>query len=662
MDALRKAEEAKRLQNEAGLPAVLGTDTHDSGVIDAFAEAQPAASPAAQAQSDATASESAFQHVAEPIGAATNGNDNGVAQIDSEHPKTIPSVSSTPPHPSLSSFLLALEPLAVAPHDAQSAAHVPKNTATADAYSNDEEVTQSIVEQSIVASEIDSRVAAAPHELTTPNAETSIPVHESKDISAANLLAEFDVEFGRNSIATPVQDPLAQLETFSPTKNSTAHSAPQVVALAAVAKPNKAVESAHPSRSGKTEASAASLRSGKADTKTETSGKSANPAAAAERTVTATTEKPSASPVSAAKVLTAGTRPKNNRKLLAASVATVLLMFGAGGFYVYQEQQRLATPMLAANFPPASIADGENESNTLVSAPPIAATVTPGTQPGASSTEKTTQSTKQATAPSVSAAKSMTPERAHSKHNEVVRAVAVGVSEQPVDPDTTSGPATPKASAKSAKKADRDVPQPSVVTTVQQANPVVAAYAAFQKGDMALAHDLYQSALNQDGNNRDALLGAAAIALRTGDNQYAKSLYERVLRQWASDQVAAAGLLNVLGESEPLRAESELKYLLSDQSDSAALHFVLGNVYIRQERWSDAEAEFFSAYRLDRNNADFAYNLAVCLDHLGQRGAALEHYRTAHSLAKNSNGNFDRAAVERRIALLGDAQKIGTTP
>ncbi len=51
---------------------------------------------------------------------------------------------------------------------------------------------------------------------------------------------------------------------------------------------------------------------------------------------------------------------------------------------------------------------------------------------------------------------------------------------------------------------------------------------------------------------------------------------------------------------------------------SAALHFTLGNLYASQSRWGEAQAEYFECYRLDPSSADFAYNLAVSLDHLGQ--------------------------------------------
>ena len=55
----------------------------------------------------------------------------------------------------------------------------------------------------------------------------------------------------------------------------------------------------------------------------------------------------------------------------------------------------------------------------------------------------------------------------------------------------------------------------------------------------------------------------------------------------------------------------------------------------------------------DPKNPDFAYNLAVSLDHLRQVKPALQHYRLALQLAQGGRGaGFDAQAVRARIAQL----------
>ena len=85
---------------------------------------------------------------------------------------------------------------------------------------------------------------------------------------------------------------------------------------------------------------------------------------------------------------------------------------------------------------------------------------------------------------------------------------------------------------------------------------------------------------------------------------------------------------------------------------SAALRFTLGNLYASQSRWGEAQAEYFEAYRLEPGSADILYNLAVSLDHLGQSRLAAEHYARALEAAQDRRGQFDAAAVARRLAEL----------
>ncbi|HKX38397.1 MAG TPA: tetratricopeptide repeat protein, partial [Burkholderiales bacterium] len=58
------------------------------------------------------------------------------------------------------------------------------------------------------------------------------------------------------------------------------------------------------------------------------------------------------------------------------------------------------------------------------------------------------------------------------------------------------------------------------------------------------------------------------------------------------------------------------------------------------------------AFTGEPDNADFAYNLAVSLDHLRQPKLALEYYQRAIALAKARGARFDIAAAESRVAQL----------
>jgi len=116
-------------------------------------------------------------------------------------------------------------------------------------------------------------------------------------------------------------------------------------------------------------------------------------------------------------------------------------------------------------------------------------------------------------------------------------------------------------------------------------NPALqGAYQAFTSGDDASARRQYETVLQQEPNNRDALLGLAAVAQRADAQQQAAALYQRLLELDPQDADALAGLASVR-QGDPGRDELRLKAELRQAPDSAALLFALGNLYARQGRW-----------------------------------------------------------------------------
>lgn len=185
-----------------------------------------------------------------------------------------------------------------------------------------------------------------------------------------------------------------------------------------------------------------------------------------------------------------------------------------------------------------------------------------------------------------------------------------------------------------------------------QLNPTLSsAYQAYTAGDLNAANSQYQKVLQQEPNNRDAMLGIAAIAVTRGQNGQAGSFYNRLLELDPNDADASAGLAS-LDQNDPSRAESRLKKILSKNPNSGSTLFTLGNVYAEQSRWSEAQQFYFRAFGATPGNADYAYNLAISLDKLDQNRLALEYYQRALQLSEKSGGNLDKAIVINRIQAL----------
>lgn len=186
------------------------------------------------------------------------------------------------------------------------------------------------------------------------------------------------------------------------------------------------------------------------------------------------------------------------------------------------------------------------------------------------------------------------------------------------------------------------------------------AYEAYKRGDLELAGTLYQQALVESPDNKDALLGLAAISVSDGQPTFGMELYSRVLALDPSDAVAKAAIRSLAPLGSAAEQERELRRLNLQHPDVAALVFALGNFYAGQSRWSDAQQQYFKALQLAKSDAtrgasispDYAFNLAVSLEQLNQSRPALTYYEEALALATRFPASFDTSVARSRLESL----------
>jgi len=184
-------------------------------------------------------------------------------------------------------------------------------------------------------------------------------------------------------------------------------------------------------------------------------------------------------------------------------------------------------------------------------------------------------------------------------------------------------------------------------------NPLLPqAYAALQAGQLDDAQRAYRQLAAAEPASIDAVLGLAAVAVRRGDSNDAIRQYLHILELDPRNALAQSGLIALLGRADPLAAESKLRQLIA-REPSAYLYFTLGNLYADQSQWSAAQHSYFQAHHLDPANPDYAYNLAVGLEHVSQRTQALGFYRRAVELAAaRGRANFNLPQAQERIGKL----------
>lgn len=234
-----------------------------------------------------------------------------------------------------------------------------------------------------------------------------------------------------------------------------------------------------------------------------------------------------------------------------------------------------------------------------------------------------------------------------------------------IPPQEKSTPVQPAQPAVTARNEDFDAPRnkpkagrhysaPSTGISVQRkvetdtvTPALLNAYQAYQRSDYVTAAQGYREVLGKDARNRDALLGLAAIAQQQGQDDTAQHYYRQMLLNDPRDPAAQAALMTYSPDEG--NSESRLKTLLSEQPRSGTLHFALGNYYASISSWGDAQQYYFNAHSLEPSNAQFTFNLAVSLDHLGQRKLAAQYYQQALQLDVSGNSGFDHAQAQLRL-------------
>jgi Tfp pilus assembly protein PilF len=190
-------------------------------------------------------------------------------------------------------------------------------------------------------------------------------------------------------------------------------------------------------------------------------------------------------------------------------------------------------------------------------------------------------------------------------------------------------------------------------STAPALNPLAdQAYEALQSARYEDADRLYREISRSDPQNVDALLGLAAIAMQGNRAEEASRAYVRILELDPRNALAQSGLISLVGRADPLAAETRLKQLIA-RDPSPFLYFTLGNVYADQSRWAQAQQAYFQAHHLEPTNPEYAFNLAVGMEHLSQPKVALGFYRQAVKLAETrGRANFSVPQAQERIARL----------
>lgn len=359
-------------------------------------------------------------------------------------------------------------------------------------------------------------------------------------------------------------------------------------------------------------------------------------------------------------------KPQSSRSalILLGVAGALLILLGLYGYQYFQTlmtddvvvvKPTVAPPVsssVSEQAPPATVMnegvlDGNMATdavapNTTAEGTATAGTAAPGSEPGAEPDAMDTRIKSQL--------------NAYVEKNSGEKPVA---GKQSASQELSKQQAVEAAAETSSPRKDRMSAQQEPLKLVSKTNvagvdpTLLAAYEAFSRGDDRLAQQRYRQVLQKDVRNIDALLGMAAIAQRQNRIMDAIGWYRKVTEIEPRNSIAQSAIADLEASTDVIGAESRIKSLLVRQPDAANLHAALGNLYAEQNQWSAAQSAYFNASQYAPASADYAFNLAISLEHLGKSELALAQYQRALSLL-NASGAIspDRAQLEARIQAL----------
>lgn len=221
-------------------------------------------------------------------------------------------------------------------------------------------------------------------------------------------------------------------------------------------------------------------------------------------------------------------------------------------------------------------------------------------------------------------------------------------------------PVTPPRTTQSRSEQKVQIKKP-VVKTVRKPRQVVftellqSAYAAFQSQDYERAKELYSQVLSYDERHRDSLLGLAATENALGNESRAFQLYQQHLAQNPNDSYAIAGVISLINNRSNAPALlADIQEEIIKAPNKHHLHYLKGVMLSKLTRWPEAQQAFFQAWSLNSADPNYAFNLAVALDQIGESGTALTYYLKAVAPETLNRIQFSLPAAQERINYLKD--------
>ncbi|MDG4811877.1 hypothetical protein P8629_02555 [Hydrogenovibrio sp. 3SP14C1] len=178
-------------------------------------------------------------------------------------------------------------------------------------------------------------------------------------------------------------------------------------------------------------------------------------------------------------------------------------------------------------------------------------------------------------------------------------------------------------------------------------------YEAYQKNDYRQAKIHYLDALQKNPKNLTALFGLGATSAKQGEVHAALNFYRQALNVSPyNKQAETAVAILEASLAQPGQSDKRLRFMINQTPSNAKLQAALGHQYAKRKDWVKAQKQYFKAYQLKPENADYALNLAISLDQMGQYSLAKKYYQQALVHFPETGNTTSISKIKKRLLTL----------
>ncbi len=191
------------------------------------------------------------------------------------------------------------------------------------------------------------------------------------------------------------------------------------------------------------------------------------------------------------------------------------------------------------------------------------------------------------------------------------------------------------------------------IVAVTEPTEAEKGYQAYQAGQLKQARHFYTLAYQQDAENIAALFGLAAVAVKQGQKSNALRYYQRIVELDPQNQAAQDAVLML---NSQMQGDTKTIGSLAERArrfpNNAALQAARGHQLAQKNDWVAAQKQYFKAYQLAPDRGDYALNLAVSLDKLGEYALAKQYYEVVLQASNNPLSAKRKEQVRQRVTAL----------